>query len=228
MSNTINGVINTNSNIVFDVAVIDLNTGQEKSYGQDQPMTAASVGKLITAADFLNEVESGKQSLTEQIDGDSAQDELGQMIVVSNDTDWEDLNNLLTYPQLQSYAATIGITDYNSLNNTFTAQDTAHLLELLYDNKLLNSSDTQLLLGYMEQANYREYIVPAIPSEDTIYHKIGLYLDNVNDAAIVTHGNQAFALVIFTNGNGAYNWPARAQMMQQIAKAALLCYFSQS
>jgi beta-lactamase class A len=228
MSNSINGVINANSNIDFDVSLIDLNTGKQESYGQDQPMTAASVGKLITAGDFLNEVEKGSQSLTETVGGYSAEYELQQMIVVSDDTAWANLNNLLTYPQLQTYASTIGINDYNSVNNTFTAQDTAHLLELLYNNKLLNASDTQLLMGYLKQANYRQYVVPAIPAEDTIYHKIGLYTDNVNDATIITHGNQAFVLVIFTNGNGAYNWPARAQMMQQIAKAALLCYFDQT
>ena len=76
----------------------------------------------------------------------------------------------------------------------------------------------------MKQANYRQYMVPAIPSYDTIYHKIGLYNDNVNDAAIITGDNQVISLVIFTNGNGTYDWPDRAILMQQITKAFLTYY----
>ena len=223
LSSTINSVISQNSNIDMSVSLIDLDNGQSANFGDSSRFVAASVAKILTAADFLHQVEGGHESLSETINGNSAEYEIQQMIVVSDDTAWEDLNEELGYQNLSNYGATIGIT-YGSSNNTLDTADTAHILAELWAGKLLNSQDTQLLLGYMKQANYREYIVPAVPSSDTIYHKAGLYQDEVNDAAIITNDKKAFAIVIFTNGNGVYNWPARAQMMQTIASAAITTY----
>ena len=229
MGSTINSTIAANSGIDISVNLINLNNGQREHYGVNQTFQAASTAKILTAAYFLHEVQAGQQSLSETVGGYTAQYELQQMIVVSDDTAWANLNNLLGYNNLQSYAdTTLGINDYQAYNNSLSSRDIALALEQLWQGKLLNPANTQIVLGYMKQANYRQYIVPAIPSEDTIYHKIGLYEDYVNDAAIVTHGKQAFVIVIFTNGNGAYNWPARATMMQGIAKAALKVYFNQS
>ncbi|HUA13284.1 MAG TPA: serine hydrolase [Candidatus Sulfotelmatobacter sp.] len=228
MSSSINGVIGANSEIDTSVSLIDLNTGATEHYGVNQTFQAASTTKIITAEYFLHEVEAGQQSLSEKVGGNSAGYELQQMIVVSDDDAWEDLNEQLGYNNLQAYASSaLGVTDYEAYNNSLSSGDIALALQKLWNGSLLNASDTQLLLSYLKQANYREYIVPAVPAQDTIYHKIGLYQDYVNDAAIITNGNKAFVIVIFTNGNGEYNWPARAIMMQTITKAALKAYFNQ-
>lgn len=225
MSNAINTVINNNSGIDMSVSLIDLSDNQAEQYGDSSAFTAASTTKLITAADFLHEVELGQQSLNETVNGHTAVYEIQQMIVVSDDEAWDDLNELLGFNQLQFYANSVGLSSFQSVANTVTSNDMATLLEQLYEGQLLNSINTQLLLSYMKQANYRQYIVPAVPSDDTIYHKVGLYEDNVDDEAIIVNGKKAFAIVIFTNGNGIYNWPARAQMMQQITGSALAAYF---
>lgn len=225
MSNAINTVINNNSDIDMSVSLIDLSDNQAEQYGDNSAFTAASTTKLITAADFLHEVELGQQSLNETVNGHTAVYEIQQMIVISDDEAWDDLNELLGFNQLQAYANSIGLNSFQSVANTVTSNDMATLLEQLYEGQLLNSINTQLLLSYMKQANYRQYIVPAVPSDDTIYHKVGLYEDDVDDEAIIVNGKKAFAIVIFTDGNGIYNWPARAQMMQQITGAALAAYF---
>jgi hypothetical protein len=134
----------------------------------------------------------------------------------------------LGYNNLQNYAdSTFGISDYQAYNNSSDSDDIALALKYLWEGKVVNANDKALLLSYLKQANYRTYIVPAIPADDTIYHKIGLYEDYVNDAAIVTSGSKAFDIVIFTDGNGTYNWTARAAMMQSVTKAALKAYFDQ-
>jgi beta-lactamase class A len=228
MGQTIDSIINADTGIQISVNLINLNNNQAEHYGVNQTFQAASTAKILTAADFLTEVEKGQHSLTEKIGGQTAQYELQQMIVVSDDTAWANLNTTLGYNQLKSYAdKTLGISDYEAYNNSLSSKDIALALQKLWNGSLIDSSDRALLLSYLKQANYREYIVPAVPSQDTIYHKIGLYDDYVNDAAIITHGKQAFVIVIFTNGNGAYNWPARATMMQQVTKAALAAYFKQ-
>lgn len=226
MNSAVNGVISKNSDIDFEVAVTDLNNGSQLSFGQSGPMTAASVSKVMTATDFLSQVELGNESLGETLeDGNTAGYDLQQMIVVSDDTSWDSLNDELGYTQLQSYANNIGLSSYDYETNTLSAQDTATLFSELYQGKLLNHSDTQLLLGYMQQANYRNLIIPAVPSSDTVYHKVGEYDDNVNDAAIITNGKQTIVLVIFTNGNGIYDWSDRATMIQSIT-TPILEYFN--
>lgn len=225
MKDQVNAVISANPGITFEVAVTDINTGHELDFGATGPMTAASVSKLLTATDFLDQVELGDETMNETLgDGNTASYDLQQMIVVSNDNSWAALNNDLTPNQLQTYTTNLGISDFNFQNNTLSARDTANILSALYLDRLINTSDTNLLMGYLKEANYRQYILPAIPSTDTVYHKIGLYNDNVNDATIITRGNQAISLVIFTNGNGTYNWPRRAILMQDIAKPVLAYY----
>lgn len=228
LGSQINGVISANAGVDFSVSIIDPGDGKLAQYGDSSTFDSASVGKLITATDFLHQVETGQESLSETLGGNSAEYELQQMIVVSDDDAWATLNNELGYNQLQAYASQIGLNGYNAVNDTIGSSDIALLLEKLYKGQLLNDADTQLLLGYMKQANYRDFMVPAVPSGDTIYHKVGLINDDVHDAAIIIHGSQSLIVVIFTNGNGVYNWPARALAMQQITKDALAAYWPSS
>ncbi len=225
MGNNINSIINQNTSMDISVSLIDLSNNQAEHYGDPTSYNAASTAKVITAVDFLQEVENGQQSLSETINGQTAQYDLQQMIVVSNDEAWEDLNNTLGYAQLQAYAQSIGTSNYQALANTDTSDDMALVLEKLYEGKLLNASDTQLLLSYMKEANYTQYIVPAVPATDTIYQKVGIYAGDLHDEAIIVDGNQAFVIAIFTYGPTTADFPARALVMQQITQDALATYF---
>lgn len=195
-----------------------------QSYGVGDPFDGASDGKLLTAADYLHHVEQGTASLNQDIDGQTAEYWLNIMLVNSDDNAWAELNEYLTHDDLENYAGTIGFNDYDPNINTFLPSDTARLLQQLYSGQLLNNADRSLMLDYLAQANYRTYIVPAVPKDDMVYHKIGLDDDEVNDAAIITNGQKYLVLAIFTNGNGSYNWDARAQLMQAITRDAIAAY----
>lgn len=228
MNQTINSIISSDNDVDTSVSLVNLDNDQTEHYGDDDTFQAASTAKILTAEYFLHEVEEGKQSLSENVDGFTAQYELKQMIVVSDDTAWINLDNLLGNNNLQNYVdQTFDTDDFDVNTDSLSSADIADAMSDLWKGNILDAEDRSLLLSYLEQANYRQFIVPAIPSSDTIYHKIGLYQDYVNEAAIVTNNNKAFALVIFTNGNSTYDWPARATMMQDIAKAALKAYFNQ-
>jgi beta-lactamase class A len=224
----INQIIAQNTAIDFSVSVEG--AGQSGTalshFGDPTDFDAASTGKLVTAADFLHHVEDGTASLSNNLDGESAGDWLQAMIVNSDDTAWQELNDFLTHPDLSNYASAIGLSQYSPDDNQLTSNDIANLLQKLYDGKLLNTTDTSLLLSYMKRANFRSYIIPAVPVGDTVYHKVGIDNDDVHDAAIITNGKQSVVLVIFTNGNGTYNWTARADIMQQITKIVTAAYLS--
>ena len=227
MTQQINTIIIQNSGIDISVSLIDLNTGQSEHYGVDDAFLAGSTAKILTAAYFLHQVETGHESLNETINGHTAEYELRQMIVISDDTSWEAINDHLGYNNLQDYGESLGISDIEADNNLLTSGDMALVLQKLWGGSLLNGADSQLLLSDLKQANFRQFIVPAVPATDTIYHKVGAYQDDVHDAAIITHAQKGFVIVIFTNGHGLMNWPQRAATMQGITKLALSTYFGQ-
>jgi beta-lactamase class A len=220
----INQLIATNDGVDISVSIIDPQTGVHKHYGETAGYQAASTAKLLTATYYLHEVEQGQLGLNQTINGQHVQSLLQAMIVQSDDNAWADLNDTLGHSELATYAASLGITDYNVSNNVLSSDDIARILQKLQSGALLNSAHTALLRSYMQQANYRSFIVAAAPSGYTVYHKAGETDDEVHDAAIITHGSESLILVIFTNGHGTYDWDARTQLIQTITTDALHVY----
>lgn len=218
----INQIIADNPDISFSVSIDYLNTGQTHRYGISEAMTAASVTKVLTAVDYYKEVELGHKRLdTVMYNGQTAQKNIEQMIVVSDNTAWHVLNESLTYQQLQNYAHSIGLSSYNSQNNTISSNDVNKLLADMYQRQLINETNTQQLLGYMERANYRDLVIPAVPETDTVYHKAGEYNGYLHDATIITNTTNTVVLTIFTRSLKGYSKSRVATLMQQIATPTL-------
>jgi len=225
LDSQINAIISQNPDITFGVSITDVNSGATYHYGNSAPMTAASVTKVLTATDYLKEVDLGHKSLdTIMVDGHTAQYDMEQMIVVSDNDAWHVLNDALGYPQMQSYAHSIGLSSYAYSNNVISAKDTALLLHDLYTRKLITEDHTQLLLSYMARANYRDLIIPAVPETDTVYHKAGEYAGSLNDAAIITNDSRAIVISIFTKSNKSYSKSRVASLMQDITTPALVTF----
>ncbi len=222
LDSQINAIIEDNPDISIGVSIQDTNTGSFYNYGNLGPMTAASVTKVLTATDYMKEVELGHKSLdTIMVDGNSAEYDIEQMIVVSDNDAWHVLNDSLTYTQLQAYAESLGLTSYYYADNIFGVSDNTKLLGNLYGRKLINESHTQLLLSYMERANYRGLIIPAIPEYDTVYHKAGTIYAFLHDGTIITNSTKAIALSIFTESLYSFDSARVSSIMQQITTPTL-------
>lgn len=224
MDSKINRIISQNSRIDIAVAITDLQSAKTRNYGVQVPFEAASTSKLITALDFLHQTEAGSQTLGEPIGSSTAKAELKLMIVNSDNDAWQALNDQLGDDSLASYTANAGVADYNKGNNTLQASDIALLLQKLYTNKLLNETNTQLLLGYMRIANEADYIPAAVPNNIKVYHKAGLLEDRVHDAAIIDNGQNPYVLIVFTNGHGMYDMNDRADIIHSITAATLSAF----
>lgn len=223
MSAAINQTIANNSDVDISVTVIDLKTNSLYHYGVNNSIVfeAASVAKLITAVDYLHHVENKNYSLTQSIGGSTAQENLRKMIVESDNTAWHNLNDTLTHPDLLEYASSIGMTNYNPDSNTLNSDDVARLEKQLYQGKLLNKSNTKLLLDYMAQANRIDFIKASVPSDVKFYHKAGWLEDRDHDAAIIDNGDHPYILVILTNGHNNAHANDRTTVIQQITKATV-------
>lgn len=226
LASEVNAIIAENPGIDVAASVIDLNSNQSYQYGITDAFEAASTAKLITAADYLHHVQDGSASLDDDINGNVARQDLEQMIVVSDDNAWYDLNDYLGHPDLLAYATSIGMSGYDPDDNTMPASDIALLLQKLYEGKLLNKANSSLLLGYMAQANYQGYIGAVVPGDVKFYHKAGVLADRIHDAAIIDDGKHPLVLTIFTKDeDDEYEAsPAQTQIIQQIATDVLSAY----
>jgi beta-lactamase class A len=212
--------------ISLSVATSDTQRGQTAQLNAATPVNAASTAKVLSAALYLNQVEKGQKSISQPIGDYRAIQALKQMVQQSDDTVWRQVNDLLGHSALQSYASSLGLDSYDAGSNTISAADMTRLLELLYKGDLLNGAHTSLLLSFMQQTNREDFISPAVSTGFTFYHKVGLDSDQVNDAGIITGGTDALVITVFTDGNGTYDWPQRAVLIQRIAKLAEQAYLN--
>ncbi len=225
LDSEINQILNNNKDIEIGVSIKFLNTGQVHNYGSSDPFTAASVTKVLTAVDYYKQVELGNKSLdTIMSNGQTAEHNIEQMIVVSDNDAWHILNENLTYQQLQDYAHSIGLASYSYDGNTIAARDVTKLLADMYQRKLISEANTVQLLSYMERANYRDLVIPAVPETNTVYHKAGEYDGNLHDATIITDTADTIILTIFTHSLGSYSKSHVASIMQQITTPTLATF----
>lgn len=203
------------------VSLVNLNSNQVYNAGAITTVfKAASTEKVLTAIDYLHQVETDQASLNTQIDGVSAEQLMQQMIEVSDDNAWHDLNNFLGEQQ-QTYGTDIGLSNFTGDDyNTMTASDMAKLLRMFYEGKLINSADQSILLNFMANTTSTNLIQAVLPNGSTVYHKYGQVWGYLNDAAIVKYQNYKYVLVIYTNNQDGttdeYN--DQVNLIQQISQ----------
>ncbi len=221
MRQRIESIIGQYSGIDISISVTNLANSRKYNYGVDAGYMGASIGKLLTATLYLHEVERGNHSLDEKLYGQTARYQLEKLISDSDNTAWQALNDTLGKPALQSWADRNKLESYDAYTNIVSAPDTASLLTLLYQGKLLSNSNTKLMLSYMKKANYTQFIRSAVPEDITVYHKAGLLEDRVLDTAIIEMQDSPYVLVIFTKANPSYGPGGSVQIFHDITKATL-------
>lgn len=230
LNQSVTAIINENAGLDISVAVIDIAASTKANYGIQDNFAGASTTKVLTAAAFLHETESGGENINATINGVSAKTLLRRMINRSDNNAWAALNKELTYPKIKSYARSLGMSSYNPTNNAVTASDMALLLQKLYKGELLNEANTKLLYSYMKDTNNEDMIPVAAPEGATLYHKYGQLDDRLHDAAIIDYKNRPLALVIYSKGGASdgSNYATRTQLVQRIAKTVFTTIYSEN
>jgi len=225
LANAIQAVVTANPQLDLSVSVVDLQTKKTYHYGDAEAYTAASITKLLTATLFLQETETGKTSLTQQVAGVSARTLLERLIVDSDNEAWHALNDVLTHDALKTYASSMDIESYDPDANVIRTDDVALLLGKLAGGQLLNNSNTDLLLGFMSRASMRNYLVAGVPAGAAVYHKTGYLSDRFHDAALVKKGDRSFVLVVFSKTSGSYDFSEGAAVFQGLASSVSSVFF---
>jgi beta-lactamase class A len=208
--------------IDLSVSVATQKTGIHRS-GLTQDFDAASTAKLITAAALLHKVDENQASLQQQIAGQSAIYWLRQMIIESDDNAWLILNTYLSHDYMSDYARSNGLANYDVVTNQLSSRDMGLLLKKLTDGNLLSSRRQTLLLSLMQKANYREYIVAAVPAGYTVAHKVGLTDNYIDDAAIISKDDKKLVLTIYSKRTEDSS-QGQTQLIREVTRAAISDY----
>ncbi|MHC6222349.1 serine hydrolase [Arthrobacter sp. MMS24-S77] len=220
----INSIINANSQYQVGVTLIDLSNGSSHQYGVQAAFEAASTAKVLAAAAYYHLVEAGEVSLDDPLGDYTSGFQIKEMIQESDNDSWSLIMDAVGYSELQSYAASIGVS-YDPLNNTLTPSEMASVLADLYAGKLLNQQDTAQLLSYMQNTNYETLIPAAVPAGITVFHKYGLLDDELHDASILTNGTSSYVFVVYTKGQDESDIPARTDVFHKLTQAVVTGLF---
>ena len=215
-------ILDANSQYQVGVAVVDLSqnagSGDVTEYGVRDKFVAASTAKVLAAAAYYHLVETGAATLDDPLGSYTAGFQLREMIQQSDNDSWSLIMNAVGHEELTEYAASLGVS-YDPTTNTLTPAEMATIVSRLYSGTLLNAGDTAQLLSYMQDTNYETLIPAAVPAGITVFHKYGLLGGELHDAAILTQGDAAYALVIYTKGQGLSDDPERTEVIHQLTQA---------
>lgn len=218
LTNHLDDVTEEYSHLDIGVAVIDLKTNQTFSYGDKAAYYGASTTKVLVAAAYFHEVEIGKRSITQRIDGSSSASLIKAMLEQSDNDAWYSLIGKLRKENIETYARSIGINSYVAKDNLINTQDMALLLQKLYRGELVNKDHKDIILGHMNKS-IRNYVSPVLGNSYKVYHKAGWLDDRFMDAAIIEHDDHAYVLVTFSKSySDNYDFQEGSTLIGEIAK----------
>lgn len=207
------------------VEVRDIDRGVLAAIHTDKTYPAASTAKLITAAYALTQIQQGAHSFDESLGLYTYRDQLESLINRSNNDSWDLFNTSFGLSKQQKFAESLGLPTYDVYENTATVSDIAQLLELLARGELLDQDHTLDLYSWMQRTLEERFIPSAIPSALTVYHKHGIFEDNVHDAAIITNGSRYIVLVIYTQQKGSWDYEVRIPIFHALTKTVVETLF---
>src|SRR4051794_21219488 len=217
------------------IAALVLNSGETVSIKGNTPFPMASTVKVAVAALYLAQVDNGRRSLDDVIDGQSARSLMKRMLVHSDNHATDILLADLGGPRaVHDWLQANGITrlrvDRNisdllrskralgDRRDSSTPVAMVDLLKRLYKAELIKPASRNFLLDLMAQCqtgkNRMKALLPGVPVE----HKTGTLTGLTDDVGFITMPDgHRVAVAIFARGG--------AQPPRAIAPASLATYY---
>ncbi len=211
----------------YAVVIKNLKTGESYTQNDQQEFESASLYKLWVMGTAIDQIENGNLSQDDilsrdvsylnnefNIDPDEAEladgtvtmsvsDAINQMIIESNNYDAFLLVDRIGLPTIAAWLSqnsfsksSIGVGDSSP---TTTASDTAIFLEKLYDGKLANKVDTDLMIATLKNQQLNWKLPEYIPQSVAIAHKTGELDSFSHDAGIVYGPSGDYIIVVLSD-----------------------------
>ncbi|MEO7655178.1 MAG: serine hydrolase [Sphingomicrobium sp.] len=207
------------NNADVGVAALDLNTGETVSIKGNTPFPMASTVKIAVAALYLSQVEHGRRSLDDMIDGVRARTLMARMMIRSDNraTDLL-LNDLGGAPALHTWLASNGVrglrvdrniarllSDKRDLwdeRDSSTPMAMVDLLRRIYRAELIRPASRNYLLDLMAQCQTGKNRMRALlPFGTPVEHKTGTLNGYTSDVGFITlPDGRRIAVAMFARG----------------------------
>jgi beta-lactamase class A len=201
------------------IAALDLNSGESISIKGNTPFPMASTVKVAVAALYLAQVDHGRRSLDDTINGQSARSLMARMLIHSDNRATDILLKDLGGPTaLHDWLADNGITglrvdrtiaqllsdkrDLWDHRDSSTPTAMVDLLKRLYKAELIKPASRNYLLGLMAQCQTGKNRMKALlPYGTGVEHKTGTLNGLADDVGFITMPDgHRIAIAIFTRG----------------------------
>lgn len=201
------------------IAALDLSTGTGISVHGNDPYPMASTVKVAVAATYLREVEAGRRSLSDTIQGHSADWQMHRMIIYSDNHAADALINNLGGPQtIEKWLEGNGIKGIHvdrtiaellrAKRDLWDRRDSAtplamvDLLRRIDNGELLDSSSRSYLLGLMRACETgKNRIKWLLPAGTPVQHKTGTLNGLADDVGYITlPDGRRIAVAVFARG----------------------------
>ena len=200
------------------IAALDLNTGETVSIKGNTPFPMASTVKVAVAALYLAQVDNGRRSLDDTINGQSARSLMRRMLVHSDNRatdilladlggpaavhDWLQANNLKGLRVDRTISELLhSKRDLWDHRDSSTPVAMVELLKRIYKAELIKPESRNYLLDLMAQCqtgkNRMKALLPGVPVE----HKTGTLDGLTDDVGFITMPDgHRVAVAIFARG----------------------------
>jgi beta-lactamase class A len=206
------------SSVDVGIAALDLNTGESLSIKGDTPFPMASTVKVAIAALYLSQVDHGRKTLDDTIDGESVRKLMARMLIYSDnraaDVLFKDVGGPTAVHQWLTRNGIRGVhvdrtiaqllsarRDLWDSRDSSTPKAMVELLRRLYRGELIKPESRNYLLGLMAQCetgkNRMKALLPGVPVE----HKTGTLNGLADDVGFITMPDgHRVAVAIFARG----------------------------
>jgi beta-lactamase class A len=201
------------------IAALDLNTGETVSIKGDTPFPMASTVKVAVAALYLAQVDHGRRSLDDTINGVSARSLMARMLIHSDNRATDILLKDLGGPRvLHNWLQENGVTglrvdrtisqllsdrrDLWDRRDSSTPIAMVDLLRRIYTADLIKPASRNYLLDLMSRCETgRNRMKALLPSGTPVEHKTGTLTGLADDVGFITlPDGRRVAVAIFTRG----------------------------
>ena len=209
----------SNTSADIGIAALDLNTGETVSIKGNTPFPMASTVKVAIAALYLAQVDNGRRSLDDTINGQSARSLMARMLIHSDNIATDILLHDLGGPTaVHDWLRDNGVTGLrvdrtigellHSKRDLWDRRDSStpvamvDLLKRIYKAELIKPESRNYLLDLMAQCQTGKNRIKAmLPSGTPVEHKTGTLDGLADDVGFITlPDGRRVAVAIFTRG----------------------------
>ena len=204
---------------VYTLYLVRLGNGSNYGVNEKDAFQAASLIKLPVMAAMFTEVEEGRLSLSSKYKLKSSDKVKGSgslynkppgyeityenliklMGKESDNTAFNIGRKYLGDEKIAEVIGKIGMKNTSLEENSTTSEDIGVFFQELWNGNTLNNDHKEMLLEYLTDTIYENWLPSGIPEDIRVAHKFGRELHVVNDAGIV-YANDPFVMVMLSEG----------------------------